>query len=126
MERIYKKIGTEIGYIGAKRNAIYLDSFEQTHNTLILKGEISSSCCDECYREYRWYKYQLTIKGVKEYKSINIEDYYLKNLKTQSAFSELLDKSCSEDDLRTIIIETYDWAYIIVCRDFVFEIIDRR
>lgn len=124
MKKIYKKVDTEIGYIGAKRNAIYLDSFEQVHNTLILKGEVSSSCCEECFRNYKWYKYQLTINGVKEYKSINIEDYYLQNLNTESAFSEVLDSS--DKDIKTIIIETYDWAYIVVCKDFEFLIIGRR
>lgn len=124
MEKTYKKVDTEIGYIGAKRNAIYLDSFEQVHNTLILKGEVSSSCCDECFRNYKWYKYQLTVNGVKEYQSINIEDYYLQNLNTESAFSEVLDSS--DKDIKTIIIETYDWAYIVVCKDFEFLLIDRR
>lgn len=126
MEKIYKKINTEIGYIGAKRNAIYLDSFEQDHNTLILKGEVSSSCCDECFRDYRWYKYCLNIKGVKEYQAINIEDYYKKKINTPSSFSEVLDILSGKTDLRTIIIETYDWAYIVVCKDFEFVITGRR
>lgn len=126
MERIYKKVDTEIGYIDAKRNAIYLDSFKQVYNTLILKGEVSSSCCDECFRDYRWYKYQLTMKGVKEYQCINIEDYYLKDLNTESAFSEMLDDPDNENDLRTIILETYDWAYIVACNSFEFVITDRR
>lgn len=126
MEKIYKKIKTEIGYIGAKRNAIYLDSFEQDYNTLILKGEVSSSCCDECFREYRWYKYQLTLKEVKEYEAVNIEDFYKKKIKTESTFSEVIDNLNSEVDFKTIIIETYDWAYIVVCKDFEFLVIAHR
>lgn len=126
MEKIYKKINTEIGYIGAKRNAIYLDSFEQDHNSLILKGEVSSSCCDECFRDYRWYKYQLKFNEVKEYQAVNIEDFYKKKIKTESTFSEVLDDLNSEVDFKTIIIETYDWAYIIVCKSFKFAIIDHR
>lgn len=31
-----------------------------------------------------------------------------------------------ETDLRTIIIETYDWAYIVVCKCFEFVITGYR
>lgn len=47
VEKIYKKINTEIGYIDAKRNAIYLDSFEQQGNILNLTGEINSIWCEK-------------------------------------------------------------------------------
>lgn len=126
MEKIYKKIDTEIGYIDAKRDAIYLDSFEQQENILSLVGEVNSKFCQEKSKEYRWYKYCLNIEGVKEYKAINIEDYYKKKINTPSSFSEVLEISSSKTDLKTIIIETYDWAYIIVCKSFKFAIIDRR
>lgn len=126
MEKIYKKIDTEIGYIDAKRDAIYLDSFEQQENILSLVGEVNSKFCQEKSKEYRWYKYCLNIEGVKEYKAINIEDYYKKKINTPSSFSEVLELSSSKTDLKTIIIETYDWAYIIVCKSFKFAIIDRR
>ena len=126
MENIYKKIGTEIGYIEAKRDAIYLDSFEQQENILNLVGEVNSNFCGEKSKEYRWYKYRLNIKGVKEYQAINIEDYYKKKINTPSSFSEVLDILSGKTDLRTIIIETYDWAYIVVCEDFEFAITGRR
>lgn len=58
----------------------------------------------------------MTIKGVKEYQAVNIEDYYKKNINTDSAFSEVLNVLNEKTDLRTIIIETYDWAYIVVCK----------
>ena len=123
---IYKKIITEVGCIEAKRDAIHLDSFQQQGNNLELLGEIYAKWCEKKTPEYKWYKYCLNIKGVKEYNAINIEDYYKKGIRTESTFSEVLNESDNEKDFRTIILETYDWAYIIVCRDFVFEIIDRR
>ena len=126
MESIYKKINTEVGYIEAKRDAIHLDSFQQECNILILLGEVYAKWCEKKSPEHKWYKYRLTIKGVKEYQAINIEDYYKKKLNTPSSFSEVLDISSGKTDLRTIIIETYDWAYIIVCKSFKFVIIDRR
>lgn len=126
MENMYVKINTEIGYIDAKRDAIFLDSFSQQGNILSLIGEIDTTCCEKKSKEYNWYKYCLTIKGVKEYNAINIEDFYRKRIKTESAFSEVLNVSDKESNLRTIIIETYDWAYIIMCREFVFEIVDCR
>ncbi len=123
---IYKKIITEVGCIEAKRDAIHLDSFQQQGNNLALLGEIYAKWCEKKAPEYKWYKYCLNIKGVKEYNAINIEDYYKKGIRTESTFSEVLNESENETNLRTIILETYDWAYIIVCRDFIFEIIDRR
>lgn len=123
---IYKKIITEVGCIEAKRNAIYLDSFQQQGNKLMLLGEISAKWCEKKVPEYKWYKYCLNITGVKEYNAINIEDYYKRVIETESTFSEMVDESENEKNFRTIILETYDWAYIIVCKDFVFEIIDRR
>lgn len=126
MEKIYKKIDTEIGYIDAKRDAIYLDSFEQQGNSLNLVGEVNSNFCQEKSKEYIWYKYCLNIEGVKEYRAINIEDYYKKEINTPSSFSEVLEISSGKTDLRTVIIETYDWAYIILCKRFELKIIDRR
>ena len=126
MEKTYKKINTEIGYIEAKRNAIYLDSFEQQGNIVNLIGEIDSLWCEKKSQDYKWYKYRLTIKGVKEYQAINIEDYYKKNINTDSSFSEVLNIPNEETDLRTIIIETYDWAYIVVCKCFEFMITGYR
>jgi len=41
MDKTYKKISTEIGYIEAKRDAIYLDFFKQQGNVLNLIGEIN-------------------------------------------------------------------------------------
>lgn len=77
-------------------------------------------------KKFKWYKYCLTIKGVKEYESINIEDYYGKEINTDSTFSEVIDISNNKNNFRTIIIETYDWAYIVICEDFEFEITGRR
>ena len=122
MENIYVKINTEMGYIDAKRDAIFLDSFGQQGNILSLMGEIDSTCCEKKSKEHKWYKYSLTIRGVKKYKAINIEEYYKKNIKTESAFSEVINISDDEGNLRTIIIETYDWAYIIICSSFEFVI----
>lgn len=59
---------------------------------------------------------------MKEYKAINIEEYYKKNIKTESAFSEVINIPDDESNLRTIIIETYDWAYIVICSSFEFVI----
>lgn len=126
MERIYKRINTEVGYIEAKRDAIHLDSLQQEDNTLLLMGEVYAKWCEKKSPEHKWYKYSLTINGVKEYKAINIEDYYKKKINTPSSFSEVIETSSSKTDLKTIIIETYDWAYIIVCKSFKFAIIDRR
>ena len=64
--------------------------------------------------------------AVKEYQAINIEDYYKKNINTDSAFSEVLNVLNEKTDLRTIIIETYDWAYIVVCKCFEFVITGYR
>ena len=126
MENKYKKINTEVGYIEAKRDAIHLDLFQQECNILILLGEVYAKWCEKKSPEHKWYKYRLTIKGVKEYRAINIEDYYKKKINTPSSFSEVLDILSDKTDLRTIIIETYDWAYIIVCEDFEFAITGRR
>ena len=126
MDKIYKKIYTEVGYIEAKRNAIYLDSFEQKGSTINLIGEIDSRWCEKKSPDYKWYKYHLNFKGVKKYEAINIEDYYKKNIKTVSTFSEVLNVPHEETTFKTIIIETYDWAYIVVCKNFEFAIIDHR
>lgn len=126
MEKIYKKINTEIGYIEAKRDAIYLDSFEQQGNVLNLTGEIDSTWCEKKFKDYKWYKYHLIINGVKEYQVINIEDYYKKEINTESTFSEVINAPNEKTDLRTIIIETYDWAYIVVCKCFEFKITGYR
>lgn len=126
MERIYKSINTEVGYIQAKRDAIHLDSLKQENNTLLLMGEVYAKWCEKKPLEHKWYKYSLTINGVKEYKAINIEDYYKEKINTPSSFSEVIEKLSSKADLKTIIIETYDWAYIIVCKGFIFSIIDYR
>lgn len=126
MGKMYKKINTEIGYIEAKRTAIYLNSFEQQGNILNFTGEINSMWCEKKSQEYKWYKYRLTINGVKEYQAINIEDYYKKNINTDSTFSEVLNVPNEETDFRTIIIETYDWAYIVVCKCFEFMITGYR
>ena len=107
MEKIYKKIDTEIGYIDAKRDAIYLDSFEQQENILNLVGEVNSSFCQEKSNEYKWYKYCLNIEGVKEYKAINIEDYYKKKINTPSSFSEVLESSTQ------VYFENPIWAYFL-------------
>lgn len=50
MDKTYKKINTEVGYIVAKRNAIYLDSFEQQGNILNLIGEIGSTWCEKNHK----------------------------------------------------------------------------
>ena len=122
MEKQYKKINTEVGYIEAKRDAIFLDFFQQKGNILKLIGEIASVFCEKKCKDYKWYKYHLTIKGVKEYQAINIEDYYRKKINTDSTFSEVIDSENNKNNFRTIIIETYDWAYIVVCEDFEFVI----
>lgn len=126
MESIYKKINTEVGYIEAKRDAIYLDSFQQEGNILILLGEVYAKWCEKKLPEHKWYKYRLTVKGVKEYSAVNIEDFYKKKINTPSSFSEMLDISNDKTGLRTIIIETYDWVYIIKCKNFEFAITGRR
>lgn len=126
MKSIYKKINTEVGYIEAKRDAIYLDSFQQEHNILILLGEVYAKWCEKKSPEHKWYKYRLTIKGVKEYSAVNIEDFYKKKIDTPSSFSEVLDISNDKTDLRTIIIETYDWVYIVTCKNFEFAVIGCR
>lgn len=126
MESIYKKINTEVGYIGAKRDAIHLDSFQQEGNILILLGEVYAKWCKKKSPGDKWYKYRLTIKGVKEYSAINIEDFYKKKINTPSSFSEILDISNGKKDLKTIIIETYDWAYMVVCKNFEFVITGQR
>lgn len=123
---MYTRINTEIGYIDAKRDAIFLDSFGQQGNILSLMGEIDSACCEIKSKEYKWYKYCLTIKGVKEYSAINIEDFYKKKINTPSSFSEILDISNGKTDMKTIIIETYDWVYIVVCKNFEFVITGQR
>lgn len=51
------------------------------------------------------------------------EDWYKKRINTESSFSEMIN---SQADLKTIIIETYDWAYVIECKSFEFTIIDFR
>lgn len=126
MKKKYKKINTEIGYIGEKRNTLYLDHFEQQGNVLNLTGEINSMWCEKKIKDYEWYKYRLTVEGVIEYQSINIEDYYKKEINTESVLSEVLDYSSVEKCSKTIIVETYDWAYIIVCKGFEFTITDYR
>lgn len=126
MEEIYKKINTEVGCIEAKRDAIHLDLFEQKYNTITLLGEVYSKYCEKKSPEHKWYKYCLTIREVKEYQAINIEDFYKKKIKTESSFSEILNASNDENNLRTIIIETYDWAYIVVCKSFEFLITNCR
>lgn len=126
MEQTYKKIKTEVGYIEPKRGAIYLDFFKQKSNTLNFIGEISSNMCERKSKHYQWYKYQLLIKGVKEYQAIGIEEYYKKRIHTESAFSEMLGGTNGETNLRTLIIETYDWAYIVVCESFEFTILGGR
>lgn len=89
-------------------------------------GEVYAKWCEKKSPEHKSYKYRLTIKGVKEYSAVNIEDFYKKKINTPSSFSEVLDISNDKTDLRTIIIETYDWAYIVKCKNFEFAVIGCR
>lgn len=118
VEVTYKKIKTEVGFIDAKRNAIYLDYIKQHGNVLDIMGEINSQWCEKKSNKYKWYTYRLTIDGVKEYQAINIEDFYRKRINTESAFSEIINIPDNQADVKTIILETYDWAYIVTCKRF--------
>ena len=75
MESIYKKINTEVGYIEAKKTQIYLDSFQQESNILILLGKYMQSGCEKSLQNINGISIVLTIKGVKEYSAVNIEDF---------------------------------------------------
>lgn len=42
MQHTFVNIETPIGYIGSGRDAIYLNSFEQIFNSIVMKGKINS------------------------------------------------------------------------------------
>ena len=46
---------------------IHLDSFQQEGNILMLLGEVYAKWCEKKSLEDKWYKYRLTVKGVKKY-----------------------------------------------------------
>ena len=127
MEGKCKSVVTDLGCIESKRDAIYLDSLEQINNSLILKGEINSSFCEEKYQDYKWYAFQLVFKSIEEYKCLRLEKYYLLKMKSESAFFEFLDEGEDGDsEIHTFIIETYDFVYIILSKNFEFSILGRR
>ena len=92
----------------------------------IQRMKVYTKWCEKKLSQYKWYKYRLTIKGVKEYNIVNIEDFYKKKINTPSSFSEVLDISNDKPNLRTIIIETYDWVYIVTCKNLEFAVIGYR
>ena len=82
--------------------------------------------CEKKSDKYEWYKYQLNISGVKNYQAMGIEEFYSKEIPTTSAFSEVVKDNIDCNKAKTIIIETYDWAYIINCTIFEFVITGQR
>lgn len=128
----FKGIETSIGYISSGRGAVYLDSLEQKNSTLVFKGEINSRFCLPEYQKYKWYSYRLILKNVKVYRCENIEIYPWKEWNCDSSFSEVINSEWHkeyrlDDNLyRHLIIETYDFFYSILCKEFELEIINKR
>ncbi|MBR1736789.1 MAG: hypothetical protein IJ736_07210 [Firmicutes bacterium] len=119
----YKEIETEVGYIKPVRDAIYIDSFEQKHNSIIIKGEINSLFCSIKRDDHKWYRFELVMEQVSEYTAIDEEHFYAKTrIHTESDFSEYTDGSGN----RVFILQTYDWSYIIKCREHKFKITGYR
>lgn len=132
MEYMFQGIKTNIGYILSRRDAIYLDCMEQKDNNVIMKGEINSSFCSGYIPQNKWYMYCIQFKDVKVYQCFEIEILYKMKLNNVYAFSEVLNSDLCElynlnsEEYKYILIETYDYAYILLCKEFEFSIIGQR
>lgn len=128
----FRGIKTDIGYILSKRDAIYLDSMEQRNNVVIMKGEINSTFCSEYILPQKWYMYSITFKDVEVYQCFDIDVFCKKKWNNPNAFSEILNSewckiyNLSSEEYKHILIETYDFAYMILCKGFDFSIIGQR
>ena len=127
MDVSYQSISTEVGVIAPKRTAVYLDSFTQSYDKLILTGELNSLWCEKKVENYKWYKYELTFNRVRKYTAIEIDEYYhTQDTHTPSVFCEKVQSAEIKNSFKTFVFETYDWAYIVECADHKFTVTGYR
>ena len=111
----YKKIITDIGYIKRYRTSIYVNSFKQTGDQIIINGKIDLDKCD-IQNGSKWVYFNLYFKKIIEYTAISEEHVYSKyHLDTESSFSEI---RLEDEQYKKIILESYDWTYIIKCKEY--------
>lgn len=122
---IYKNIITEIGCIQPKRDAIFIDSVKQQYNSLILEGNVSSHACEERFQDCDRYFFLLEFSNLTEYSCYQIDRFYSMQIETQSVFVEVIDFQ-EEVNFHKYILETYDFAYIVLCRDFKFSVLGKE
>lgn len=132
MDYKFQGIKTDIGYILSRRDAIYIDAMEQKNNSIIMKGEVNSAFCMEFIPSNKWYMFNVIFKNVKIYQCFNADIFYAKKLNNVEAFSEILNSdwfdiyNLSDKEYKHILIETYDFAYMLLCKDFDFSIIGKQ
>ena len=123
MQEIFKGIHTEIGIIKPFRDSIFLDSMEQKGSNLSFNGEINLKYCD-LRNGYECIKFNLIINGITEFTVVDDDHAYGKlRLDTDSAFSESISDDTS---YRKIAFETYDWTYLIKCKDYKMTFFEGR
>ena len=119
MEKVYKTIKTDVGYIADARDAIYLDELNQHANIFTFKGRLNPTFCEEGEKGDPTIPFTLTATGVLECTAIDEDNFYrITRIDTGSSFSEEVNDS--EEKYKVLIFQTYDWSYIIKCKEYRF------
>lgn len=132
MQHTFVNVETPIGYIESGRDAIYLNSFEQIFNSIVMKGRINSRFCSNEYQNFKWYDYELKLKDVKAYKCEYIDIYAWKEWQTNSAISQVIDSEWHKQykingaEYKHILVETYDYIYFVLCKEIEIYISGQR
>ena len=109
-----KKIKTEIGYIKRYRTSIYINSVKQKGNKIIINGKIDLDKCD-IRNGFKWVYFNLYFDKIQEYTAISEDYVYEKyHFETESSFSEII---LEDEQYKKIVLESYDWTYIIKCKE---------
>ena len=115
MQAKFKKINTDVGIIKSYRDSIILDSMEQKGSSLSFKGEVNLKYCD-LRNGYGWIKFNLNVYGMTELTVIDEDHAYKKlHLDTESALAEAV---IDDEPYRMVAFITYDWTYLIKCKDY--------
>ena len=122
---------TELGIIYG-RDAIHVDEFSQKGANIKITGEISSQLCENGEKDFRWYAMEIKFKGVEVYRCEELDIYHWREWKTESNFVEILDSKWKQEyeldteQYKFYILETYDYVYFILCKEFEFLITGKR
>ena len=115
----YRRIKTDVGYIANARDAIFLDSLYQKANKFTFKGRLNPTFCEDGEKGEPQIPFELTTVGVVECTAIDEDNFYrITRIDTESSFLEEVNDNDAK--YKVLIFQTYDWSYIIKCKDYSF------